>query len=345
MIFHQISSGGCQSYLIGCDECCVGILVDPEISQMARYQTLAAKEGLQIQYLMDTHTHADHFSATQSLAKQMEVPVIMHQNSPAPFVDMHVDDGEMLIVGNLRLSIMHTPGHTSDSMSVLLPDRILTGDALLIGATGRTDLPTGDPDQLYDSLFNGLLKLAPKMKIYPAHDYKGRGHTTLAEEIAKNPRLQKKTRSEFVEHLQMLNLSMPTHLTEALRTNRSGGKTVAQLLKEAAKKVPFMPREEVLTRMENDPETIILDVRENEMFETGYIKNAVLIPRGQLELRINDMLPDPTKRIVVCCESGKISILAAATLREMGFGRAVVLDGGIKVWREASFPLVTENGG
>ena len=345
MIFHQIPSGGCQSYLIGCEETCVGILVDPEIRQIAHYEALAAQAGVRLQYLIDTHTHADHFSATHRLSKHWGVPVVMHRNSPAPFVDMHVDDGEMLLVGNLRLQIMHTPGHTADSVSILLPDRILSGDALLIGAAGRTDLPTGNPDELYDSLFNGLLKLDPKMKVYPAHDYKGRGHSTLEEERAKNPRLQKKTRAEFVEHMQAINLSLPTHLTEALRTNQSGGKTVMQLLEEAAQKIPFMSIEAVRHHTEHVPETIILDVRENEAFQAGHIKDAILIPRGQLELRVNEMLPDPTKRIVVCCELGKISILAAATLRELGFVHAVALEGGLEMWRGANLPLVQENQG
>lgn len=343
MIFHQIPSGGCQSYLIGCPETCVGILVDPEISQIARYEALAAQEGLRLQYLMDTHTHADHFSATQRLSQHWGVPVIMHQNSPAPFVDMRVDDGEMLRVGHLRLKIMHTPGHTADSVSVILDDRILTGDALLMGAAGRTDLPTGNPDELYDSLFNGLLRLDPKMKVFPAHDYKGKGHSTLEEERAKNPRLQKKTRNEFVEHMQSLNLSMPTHLTEALRTNQSGGKTVVQLLEEAAQKVPFMSIENLLHHTEHVPETIILDVREREAFEKGHLKNAISIPRGQLELCVNERFPDPTKRMVVCCESGQISILAAATLRDLGFGHAVALEGGLALWREKDFPLLQGN--
>jgi rhodanese-related sulfurtransferase len=276
------------------------------------------------------------------MAGRFDLPVIMHRNSPAPFADMRVDDGEIIIVGDLRLKIMYTPGHTTDSMCVLLNDRILTGDTLLIGGTGRTDLPSGDPDQLYDSLFDGVLKLDPATLVYPGHIYTNRTHSTLEEELAKNKRLQKKERNEFVEHMRHLDLRMPDHLTEAIRTNMSGGKTVAQMLGEAAARVPFMSMDEVLHRIDSgQPDILLLDVRERDAYIEGHIPGAISLPRGQLELRVNDLLSDPTQRIVVCCEFGKISTLAAATLKDLGFGRAVALDGGITAWREKGHRVVT----
>jgi rhodanese-related sulfurtransferase len=235
---------------------------------------------------------------------------------------------------------MHTPGHTRDSMCLVAGDRVFTGDTLLIGGTGRTDLPSGDPDQLYDSLFGKVLKLAPEMVVYPAHDYKGRVSTTIGAEIAENPRLQKKERADFVTMMRELNMSAPTHLTEALRTNMSGGKTVAQLLSDAAAAVPFMSLAELNTRIAaraND--FVILDVREKDAFAKDHIPGARHLPRGQLELRVNDEFPDPTLRILTYCEFGKISTLAAATLRDLGFTRASALDGGMKAWREGGMPV------
>jgi glyoxylase-like metal-dependent hydrolase (beta-lactamase superfamily II)/rhodanese-related sulfurtransferase len=342
MIFEQIATGGCQSYLVGCADTCAAALIDPEQSQVDRYLALAARESLRIRYLVDTHTHADHFSGTRELARRLEVPVVMHRASPAPFVDMRLDDGEMLAFGKLRLRVMYTPGHTRDSMCLVAEDRVFTGDTLLIGGTGRTDLPTGDPAALHASLFERLLKLDPALEVYPAHDYKGQGHTTIGQELAGNPRLQKTGRAEFVEMMRNLNLSMPTHLTEALRTNMSGGKTVAQLLAEAAATVPFMSLEELKARVEaGESDLIVLDVRERDAYEDAHIPGARLLPRGQLELRVNQDLPDPTPRILAYCEFGRISTLAAATLREMGYQRAVALDGGMKAWREAGFPTKT----
>jgi glyoxylase-like metal-dependent hydrolase (beta-lactamase superfamily II)/rhodanese-related sulfurtransferase len=340
MIFEQIATGGCQSYLVGCEATCAAVLIDPELSQIDHYRGLCAQHGLSVKYVVDTHTHADHFSASRELGKTLGVPVVMHRLAPAPYADLRLDDGDMLIAGELRLKALHTPGHTRESMSLVMGDRVFTGDALLIGGTGRTDLPTGDPHQLYESLFEGLLKLPPETQVYPAHDYKGRGHSTIGAEIANNPRLQKTERAEFVAMMQALDLAAPTHLTEALRTNMSGGKTVAQLLSEAAAKVPFMALAELNARLGgNSRDLVILDIREKDAFDAGHVPGAVHLPRGQLELRVNSALPDPTVRILTCCEFGKISTLAAATLRELGYGRAVALDGGMKAWREAEYPL------
>jgi rhodanese-related sulfurtransferase len=274
------------------------------------------------------------------MGRTLGARVVMNRLSPAPFADFHLADGEMLKVGNMRLRVLHTPGHTRDSMCVLTQDRVFTGDTLLIGGPGRTDLPTGDPDMLFDSLFDVVLKFDPKLLVYPAHDYKGRSHSTIGAEIDSNPRLKQRERGAFVEMMRQLNLEAPTHLTEALRTNMSGGKTVAQLLSDAGAMVPFVSMEELAERVKkNDLGLILLDVREKDAFAAGHIPGAQHLPRGQLELRINRELPDPTKRILVCCEFGHISTLAAATLRELGYTQAAALDGGLKAWRESGLPL------
>jgi rhodanese-related sulfurtransferase len=120
----------------------------------------------------------------------------------------------------------------------------------------------------------------------------------------------------------------------------SGGKTVAQLLSDAAANIAFISMAELAERVKrNDLELVLLDVREKEAFAAGHIPGARHLPRGQLELRVNSELPDPTERILVCCEFGQISTLAAATLRELGYTHAAALDGGIKAWRESGLPL------
>ena len=341
MIFEAVATGGCRSYLVGCAESCAAALIDAESSQTDRYLALAARHGVRIRYAIDTHTHADHFSATRQLAHQLGVPSVMHRSTTAP-TDLRIEDGEMLIVGRLRLQALHTPGHTADSMCLVTGDRVFTGDTLLIGGTGRTDLPTGDAGALYDSLFGKLLQLDPALLVFPAHDYKSRSHSTLADEIATNPRLKAQDRDSFIAMMGSLNLSMPTHITEALRTNLSGGKTVAQMLAEAAATVPFMSLAELKSHVDRrDPDLVVLDVRERDAYEAGHVPGAKLLPRGQLELRVNEDLPDPTLRILTCCDFGRISTLAAATLRVMGFQRAVALDGGMRAWREAGYSVET----
>src|ERR1700680_1650087 len=162
-------------------------------------------------------------------------------------------------------------------MCVLVEDRVFTGDTLLIGGTGRTDLPSGDAGALYESLFEGLLRLDPSLKVFPAHEYKGRSHSTIGQELAENPRLQKSDRNDFIEMMQNLNLTMPAHVTEALRTNMTGGKTVAQMLSEAAAVVPFMSFGELKACLESrKDELAILDVRERDAYEAGHLPGARL---------------------------------------------------------------------
>jgi glyoxylase-like metal-dependent hydrolase (beta-lactamase superfamily II)/rhodanese-related sulfurtransferase len=342
MIFEQIRSGGCLSYLIGCPDTRAALVVDPELDHGDHYLALAADKGLRLRYLLDTHTHADHFTATRELRRQLSLPVVMHRRSVAPFIDLRVEDGDTLIVGNLRLQVLETPGHTDDSICLLLGDRLLTGDTLLIGGTGRTDLPTGDPEALHESLFGRLLRLDDGLLVFPAHDYRGRDHSTLGAEKAANPRLQQRERAGFVALMRGLDLAMPEHLSEALRTNRTGGKTVKQLIAEAARDIAFMSMAEAHRQVEHaDGALLLLDVREREAFRAGHLPGAHNIPRGELELRADKELPDPTARILTHCQFGRISTLAAQTLRTMGYSRAVALDGGIEAWTRAGYALLS----
>lgn len=342
MILETIEVGGCRSYIVGCPDAHIAAVIDPEISAIERYRGLASKHGLALRYAIDTHTHADHFSAAREISRALNAQVVMSHLSVAPYVDLRLDDGDLLLVGNLRLQAIATPGHTADSTTLLVAGHAFTGDTLLIGGTGRTDLPTGDPEQLYDSLFGRLLKLDPATEIHPAHEYKGRVGSTIGEEIASNPRLQKTDRAEFVAMMRSLDIKAPTHLTEALRVNMSGKKSVAQLLAEASGETPFMAMTELSSRIAaRQNNLVILDVREKDAFDAGHLPGAIHLPRGQLELRINEAFPDPTVRIVTICDLGKISTLAAATLRSLGFMHAAALDGGMKSWREAGLAVET----
>ena len=341
MIFEQVTANsGCLSYLVGCGDTFAAALIDPEAGQIDRYQGLASRHGVRIRYVIDTHTHADHFSATKQLGAALGAPIVVSRASPAPYATMRLDDGDALAVGKLRLRALYTPGHTRDSMCLVMADRVFTGDTLLIGGTGRTDLPTGDPDALYDSLFNKLLKLDPALLVFPAHDYKGRASSTIGEELQSNPRLQQRDRAKFVEMMRTLDLQAPHHLTEALRVNMSGGVSVASLLAEATAHVPFLSMAELKSHIDAQAnDLVVIDVRERDQFEAGHIPGAKHLPRGQLELKVNDALPDPSLRILCYCEFGRISTLATATLRQLGFTRAVALDGGMKAWREAGYPV------
>jgi glyoxylase-like metal-dependent hydrolase (beta-lactamase superfamily II)/rhodanese-related sulfurtransferase len=340
MIFEEFATAGCRSYLIGCDEDRVAALVDATLDRTERYTTTAAARGLSIQYLIDTHTHADHFSASHQLARDLGARVVMHRAAPAPFVDLAVQDGDSIAVGTLRIGVMHTPGHTADSMCLVLPEHVLTGDTLLLGSLGRTDLPTGNAEALWDSLHEHLFRLDPNLIVHPGHNYKGTAPTTLEEQRLTNPRLAVPDAAAFVAEMTARNLELPQHLTEALRTNASGGKPVSQLIRDAARSIAFMPITELRRRVERGScDLAIVDVREADAYAAGHVPGAMHLPRGQLELLVDKRFPDPRTRLLVYCEFGKISTLAAATLRQMGFASAVALDGGYRDWAASGAPV------
>jgi glyoxylase-like metal-dependent hydrolase (beta-lactamase superfamily II)/rhodanese-related sulfurtransferase len=344
MIFRQLfdSVSSTYSYVLASRRGGEALIIDPVLEKVDRYLKLMEELDLKLVKAVDTHLHADHITGLGALRDKTHCITVMGEQTKADVVSMRLADGEQLTIEGLALDVIYTPGHTDDSYSFIMPDRVFTGDTLLIRGTGRTDFQNGDPRQQYESIFGRLLKLPNETLVYPAHDYKGRTHSTIGAELADNPRLWKRERAEFVAMMQSLDLSAPTHLTEALRTNMTGAKPVSQLLAEAAAKVAFVSLPELAARIGgNSRNMIILDLREREAFESGHIPGAVHLPRGQLELRVNSDLPDPTAKILTCCEFGKISTLAAATLRELGYGRAVALDGGMQAWREARYPLDT----
>lgn len=171
IIFEQIRSSGCLSYVLGCAVEKLCVVVDPEIDKTDDYAGLIDFFGAKLVYVLDTHTHADHNSACKLMRERYGVRVIMHRATDAPYVDIRVVDGEEIRFGKQALKVIYTPGHTRDSMCLLFHDRIFTGDTLLIGGCGRTDLPGGDPRQLYRSLTERLAKVPDDAILYPGHLY------------------------------------------------------------------------------------------------------------------------------------------------------------------------------
>ena len=145
---------------------------------------------LKLVKVVDTHIHADHVSAMGKLRDATRCTTVMGEQSPADVVSMRVRDNDPLTIEGLTLTALYTPGHTSESYSFLMDDRVFTGDTLLIRGTGRTDFQNGDPHAQYHSLFERLLKLPGNTMVYPGHDYKGDTVSTIAEERHNNPRLQ-----------------------------------------------------------------------------------------------------------------------------------------------------------
>jgi glyoxylase-like metal-dependent hydrolase (beta-lactamase superfamily II) len=175
-------------------------------------------------FAVDTHVHADHVTALGQLSDQTQCVSIMGQESRAECVARKITDGEVLAFDGLELTAWHTPGHTDDSYSFIMNDRVFTGDTLLIRGTGRTDFQNGDAAAQYDSLFNKLLTLDPETLVYPAHDYKGWTVSTIGEEKRHNPRLQVRSRDEYITLMNGLKLADPKQMDVAVPANLACGR-------------------------------------------------------------------------------------------------------------------------
>lgn len=217
--FEQIRSGGCLSYFIGDTKRRACLVIDPEIDKAEEYLSIAASLSCALAYAIDTHTHADHNSACKILREKHGVKVAMHRSAEAPYVDRKLDDGDTLTCGDIAVKVLHTPGHTQDSTCLVFEDKLFTGDTLLIGGCGRTDLPGGDPEKQYESL-RRLTGLGDELRVFPAHDYR-MAVSTLGEEKKNNPRMLIPSRDEFIRFMTSRKPPLPRKFHAALEWNRS----------------------------------------------------------------------------------------------------------------------------
>src|ERR687884_472938 len=201
MIFRQLfdSVSGTYSYLIASRKGAEALIIDPVLEKVDRYIQLVDELDLRLVKAVDTHLHADHITGLGALRDRTQCITVMGERSKVDVVSMRLSEGDRLTIEGLSLDVLYTPGHTDDSCSFLMDDRVFTGDTLLIRGTGRTDFQNGDARAQYDSIFNKLLKLPPDTLVYPAHDYKGETVSTIGEEKAFNPRLQVESVDEYVE--------------------------------------------------------------------------------------------------------------------------------------------------
>jgi rhodanese-related sulfurtransferase len=252
---------------------------------------------------------------------------------------MRVAEGDKLKVEGVSLDVLYTPGHTHDSYSFLMGDRIFTGDTLLIRGTGRTDFQNGDPRAQYDSIFNKILKLPEETLLYPAHDYKGETVSTLGEERRFNPRLQAKSIDEYVEVMNNLNLPNPKMMDVAVPANRTQG--LHQ--EEVAKRGWALKADEALSLVGRD-EVEFVDLREpSERQKHGVIRGSVHAPYTELVVNLRSggslqSIADDGKRILFYCAFGERSAMAVQAARDAGL-TAVHLQGGIDAWKKADGPL------
>ncbi len=229
MLFRQLfdTESSTYTYLLADPRTGEGLLIDPVVERVPQYTNLVDDLGLRLVAAVDTHVHADHVTGLGALREATDCATIMGEHSRAECVSIKVKEGERLRIGGIVLDVMYTPGHTDDSYSFRLPDRVFTGDTLLIRGTGRTDFQNGDPLAQYDSIFGRLLKLPPETLVYPAHDYSGMTVSTIGEERRFNPRLQVASAAEYAAIMNSLDLTDPRLMDVAVPANLACGKRAA----------------------------------------------------------------------------------------------------------------------
>ena len=222
-LFEQFrAERGCLGYLVADPETRWAALIDPELEMVEPMLDAVFEHGLKVVYVVDTHTHADHLSGAREIKAKTIAKLVMHEEAPASCVDVRVEDGDRLHVGSLTLKFLHTPGHAKDLVSVLLPGRILSADALLIGSCGRTDLPNGNAVRAYHTLYHTYRALPDDLLVFPGHDYHDREYSVLGEEKASNPKMNFEGEEEFVRYMERENpetLTPVYHLADALKAN------------------------------------------------------------------------------------------------------------------------------
>jgi glyoxylase-like metal-dependent hydrolase (beta-lactamase superfamily II) len=213
---------GCLGYVVADPAARLAAVVDPEIEMVEPMLDFLFERGLRLAYIIDTHTHADHVSGAKELKKKSVGKVVMHEKAPSQAVDIRVVDGDRLYLGELPIKFLYTPGHAKDLVCVVLPGRILTADALLIGSCGRTDLLNSNATQQYHTLHYVFRSLPDELLVYPGHDYRGRSCSTLGEEKKNNPKMNFGSEEEFVEYMDRVNpekLEPVYQLAESLKAN------------------------------------------------------------------------------------------------------------------------------
>lgn len=215
------------TYLLACERTKQAVLIDTVESEVPIYLKELEAQGLKLVYTLETHVHADHVTAADTLRQKLGSKSVVHRDAGAMCGDLLVTDGVHIIVGTIDLEVRYTPGHTNGCISFFAGDRIFTGDSLLIGGCGRTDFQQGNSGQLYDSIQNQIFSLPDEVIVYPGHDYNGNTQSTVGEERKNNKRLGGgKSREEFIQIMSELKLAYPKYIDVALPANQACGRVI-----------------------------------------------------------------------------------------------------------------------
>ena len=343
MIFRQLfdANSGTYTYLLASRRGGEALIVDPVLEKVDRYLSLIRELDLRLVKAVDTHLHADHITGLGALRDSTRCITVMGEQSSVDVVSMRVSDGDRLRIEGIELEAIYTPGHTDDSYSFHLRDRVFTGDTLLIRGTGRTDFQNGCPRAQYDSIFNRLLRLPEETMVFPAHDYKGDTVSTIGEEKRCNPRLQVSSVDEYAALMNGLNLSNPKMMDVAVPANQRQG-----LEQQEIARLGWAFDASRAQAMVGCKDTVLIDLREKtERQKHGSIPGSLHAPYSDLEQNIEpggvlfELASATDRRLLFYCAFGERSAMAVRAARDAGLATACHIQGGIDAWKKADGPL------
>ncbi len=343
MIFRQLydSVSGTYTYVLASRRGGEALIIDPVLEKVERYLQLLQELDVRLVKAVDTHLHADHITGLGALRDRTHCITVMGEQTHADVVSMRVAEGERIGIEGLCLEVLYTPGHTDDSYSFMLGDRVFTGDTLLIRGTGRTDFQNGDPRAQYDSIFNKLLRLPDETLVFPAHDYKGDTVSTIGEEKFFNPRLKVKSIDEYVDLMNNLKLSNPKMMDVAVPANMQVGLRQAEI----ARRGWAISATDALA-LPGRADAALIDLRErSEREKHGTIPSSLHAPYPDLQENIgkggmlHELATATGKRLVFYCAFGERSAMAVQAAQDAGLSSACHIEGGMAAWKRAAGPL------
>jgi sulfur dioxygenase len=325
------------------------LLIDPVFEQARRDLALLRELGLTLTATLDTHVHADHVTAAWLLQQRSGSRIGVAAAGGAQGADRMLAHGDRIAFGRRHLEVRATPGHTDGCLSFVLDDQSMafTGDALLIRGCGRTDFQQGSATRLYRSVHEQLLSLPDGCLLYPGHDYRGIGCTSVAEERRWNPRFGgRSSLDDFVGYMNNLGLPHPRQMTRAVPANLRVGRPEGEL--QAPADPAWAPLTwafaglweiEPAALQEVLPQVQVVDVREGAEYlgPLGHIAGARPLPLGELVARSGELRPD--QPVVTVCRSGARSAQAALQLAKAGFTDVANLAGGMLRWTAERLPV------
>jgi len=313
---------GCLAYLVVDEASRTALAIDPRADQVDGFADRVATRQVRLTHVLDTHTHADHLSGARRLAQRTGASLLAHAASKLKGPARRIQGGATFQLGTRTVTVLDAPGHTPDSLALLVDGHLFTGDALFVGGAGRTDFMGGSASELFDTL-RTFEALPDATVVHPGHDYVGRAVTTIGEEKATNPLLREADRAALVARLSG-SAAPPPYMAGILRHNL--GETETATIRPA----------DLQAAREQAAPPFLLDVRSALEFESERIEGAHNIPLDRLDTRLGE-IPDGAD-VVVVCRTGVRATIAAETLARAG-RRPRVLEGGVHGWRRAHLPL------